>query len=61
MTEGDHFYKIRVTPELVNTLMTRDVAGHLVTYSVGEPDRDGFVDLVFTVHYDDVLPVADQP
>jgi len=51
--EGDHFYKVRITPELIETLMTRDVHGNLITYSVGEADADGFVDLIFTVHYDD--------
>jgi hypothetical protein len=53
--EGDVFYKVRITPELIETLMTRDVHGNLVTYSAGEADADGFVDLIFTVHHDNNL------
>jgi hypothetical protein len=53
--EGDSFYKCRITPELVDALATRDASGNLVTYSVGDEDADGFVDLIFQVHYDDNL------
>jgi hypothetical protein len=52
--EGDRFYKVRITPELIDTMMTRDKDGNLITWEASEPDSDGFRALIFHVHYDDV-------
>lgn len=53
MMEGDTYIKLRITPELLEKLFTRDKDGNKLELIIGEPDNDGFYTPVVTIHYDD--------
>lgn len=47
--------KLRVVPELVEEWASRDVFGHRLRWTWGEPDSDGFHTPTVTVLYDDAI------
>lgn len=57
MAEGDVFHNMKVTPELMEEMVARDIYGNLVTIDWGEPDEAGFYQPMFTVHYDENIVV----
>ena len=59
MTEGEVYRNIRMTPELMAAIATRDDHGHRLVVDWGAPDADGFYEPTVTVDLTDSL-VADE-
>lgn len=51
--EGDVWKKIKITPEAMAEMVTRDAKGNLITIDWGDEDGEGFSLPWFTVHRDD--------
>ena len=49
----DTYRKIKMSPELMDQLATRDIDGNLLTVDWGEPDDEGFYCPTISVDYDD--------
>lgn len=57
--EGDVFRNVRMTPELMDTLFTRDNDGYAIAVRWGDPDADGFYTPTITTDYTDRLTAED--
>lgn len=53
MAECDRYVNIRITPELLETLFTRDDRGNRLKIDLGDPDEDGFHTVTVTTDYED--------
>jgi hypothetical protein len=51
--EGDVFRKVRMSPELMEQLCTRDHLGNRLRVEWGEPDGEGFYTPTICVDYSD--------
>ncbi len=55
MTGEPRYLPVLIAPELMEQWATRDTEGNRISWSLGEPDEDGFYTPTVTVHYDDNL------
>jgi hypothetical protein len=53
MPDDPRYVKILITPELLETLFTRDEQGNRLSLELGEPDAEGFYTPTITTHYED--------
>jgi hypothetical protein len=53
MSENDAFRKVRMSPELMEWLCTRDNLGNRLRVEWGEPDAEGFYCPVIHTDYSD--------
>jgi len=58
--EGEIFYKIRISPELMKSLFVRDQDCNKIDIEWGEPDEEGFYTPIFYINYED-NPLNETP
>lgn len=55
--EGDILYMVKITPEALAQIFTRDERGNRIIVDWGEPDEEGFRNPSFTIDYNQNLVV----